>query len=133
MKEKLVELIEEMIGHDCEVKIGDTFKYWDGVITINPEEGYMENLMWKKFLLKEYGFTLTHANWFVMSVLHELGHHYTIDYFSVDEWNKSQHPCENENEHFYEPVERIATEWAIEYYRIADMEEWNEEIMRALA
>lgn len=133
MKKNLVALVEEMIGNDCKVEIGDTFKYCDGVITVNPKEGYMANLSWKKFLQKEYGFVLTHKNWFVLSVLHELGHHYTIEYFTVEEWNKSQHECEHENEHYYEPVEKIATDWAVEYYKMANMQEWEDEIMRAIA
>ena len=75
---RLVKVVGDMIGHDCSIIAGDTFMYhWgDNAIEININEGYLDNLDWKKFLKKEFDFDLTHENWFSLSVLHELGHHY---------------------------------------------------------
>lgn len=131
---KLVTVLEEMIDHDCKIIAGDTFMYhWDdNAIEININETYMDNIGWKKFLQKEFGFTLNHENWFTMSVLHELGHHYTLDYFDKEEVAKSQHACVKENEHYYEPVEMLATDWAVSYYKLANMDTWNKEITALL-
>ena len=132
---KLVEKLEDMINHDCKIVTGECFMYIWGAdtIQINPEEGYMDNLEWKKFLEKEFNFTLNHKNWFIMSVLHELGHHYTLEYFDEEEVRKSQHGIgKNQNEHFYEQVEMVATDWAVSYYRMANMEDWENEITALL-
>lgn len=131
---ELVRAIEEMIEYDCKVITGDAFQYnWENhVIMINVSETYLDNIEWKKFLKKEFNFNLNHENWFTLSVLHELGHHYTLDYFDEEEVAKSQHACAKQNEHFYEWVERIATEWAVAYYNSTDMDEWNKKITALL-
>lgn len=132
---KLIETLENMIDHDCKIVVGDSFKYIWGKeeIQIDPDEGYMDNLEWKKFLQKEFNFTLNHKNWFILSVLHELGHHYTLDLFDEETVRKSQHGIgKNQNEHFYEQVEVVATDWAVSYYRLANMEEWEDEVTALL-
>ena len=131
---RLVKVVGDMIDHDCKVIAGDTFMYhWgDNAIEININEGYLDNLGWKKFLKKEFDFDLNHENWFTLSILHELGHHYTLAYFDEDEVRKSQHACRKENEHYYEQVEMMATDWAVSYYRLSDMDAWNKEITECL-
>lgn len=125
------EMIEDMIDHDCKVEIGDCFMYRNGVITVNPFEGYMQNLEWKRFLKERFNFNLTRRNWFIMSVLHELGHHYTLQYFTKEETLASQKSDSTEWEHYNEPVELLATAWATQFYmlNIKAMQKWEEIIM----
>ena len=66
---------------------------------------------------------------FLISFLHELGHHYTLDELSEDEVNESldtKRRINNEytdgridlqEEYFNLPDEAVATNWAIEYIR----------------
>lgn len=128
----LTKMLENMIDYNCKVISHDEFMYKNGTIYIATNEVYMDNLDWKAFLKREYGFDLTRKNWFVMSVLHELGHHFTLDAFTVEETAKSQRECEDPVEHYIEPVERAATEWAIEYYNTHGMDVWNKEVMAML-
>ena len=130
----LTRLVYEMIGGDCKVVEGDCFKYIYGenTICINPNESYMDNMEWKSFLMREYGFKLTPRNWFIMSILHELGHHYTLCYFTPEEVFKSQTEPETEIDHYLEPVEKIATEWAISYYDMANMGKWFPKLYKAM-
>lgn len=129
MLKDLERLIEELVDHDVEVEIDDDFKYdVDGGGTvyyaINEDFNTECNLDWKEFLAERYNFDLTEENWFVMSILHELGHHYTIEYFSDYEWNKmctvlkSDDRREVNFDHFNKLNERVATEWAINFYNM---------------
>ena len=130
---QLVRVLEEMIGYKCKILVGETWKYnTNGIITINPYDTYMNVLDWKMFLAKEFNFKLTRDNWIIMSALHELGHHMTISRFSMKEIRDSQRLHENTAEHFYEPVEMVATIWAINYYNSHDMNEWIEEVKEAM-
>ena len=132
---ELIEIVSDMIDNDCKVIAGEKGFWYDqkeNQITLGLNESYMDNLDWKLFLKNEYNFQLTRENWFTLSVLHELGHHYTIEYFTTEEWNESQHDYEDVNDHFNELVEKVATEWAIEYYNMVDIDFWNKKITNAL-
>lgn len=110
-------------------EMGETFYYYLVSSTIyytlreEPEEKY--------FL--DYVFSLAPDlrgyDGFLISFLHELGHHYTLDELSEDEANESwdaKYRISNEyedgrvdlqEEYFNLPDEAAATNWAIEYIR----------------
>lgn len=114
---------------EATAEMGDTFCYCFGSSTINytlveePEEKYFLNHVFSLAPdLKGY-------NGFLISFLHELGHHYTLDELSEDEVNESldtKRRINNEytdgridlqEEYFNLPDEVVATNWAIEYIR----------------
>ena len=119
-------LIEKFIDNDCKVKLSDRFSYepTDEVITFTFEENHDSNVEWKKFLKEKFNFTLTAENVFTMSILHELGHHYTVDTFSDEVWEKeATEEClgdlsgvERERAYFNMSTELAATKWAVETY-----------------
>ena len=114
---------------EATAEMGDTFCYCLGSSTINytlieePEEKYFLNHVFSLAPdLKGY-------NGFLISFLHELGHHYTLDELSEEEVNESldtKRRINNEytdgridlqEEYFNLPDEAVATNWAIEYIR----------------
>ena len=137
---RLIELVKKFIDYDCDVKLDDEFMiYPDGVISITISEDKEDNLVWKKFLKERFDFTLTNENLFTMSVLHELGHFYTIEYFTDEEWNATPEEqftsnIERQYAHYEKPNEVMATEWAIAYYNanLACMRKWNHRFCCAL-
>lgn len=114
---------------EATAEMGETFCYCLVFSTINytlrkePEEKYFLDYVFSLAPdLKEY-------DGFLISFLHELGHHYTLDEFSEDEVNESLNAkCRISNEYedgrvdlqeeyFNLPDEAAATNWAIEYIR----------------
>lgn len=63
-------------------------------------------------------FPLVHANIFLWSFFHELGHHETEDDFEDREWKKYRKDitkCTTDEEYYNLPIEYAATYWAGEY------------------
>jgi hypothetical protein len=135
----LKSLVEKFINYDCEVEIGSNFLFYpDGVIVFTLGEDKEDSILWKQFLKEHFNFTLTKENLFTMSILHELGHYYTIEYFTAEEWNEPELETEDNTAlqmaHFQKPHELIATEWAIAYYNANPklMRAWNHRFTCAL-
>ena len=134
-KNSLLNLIKKFIGYDCEVVMADYFFYnpTDEVIAITLFEDNTANTEWKKYLKETFNFNLTRENLFAMSILHELGHHYTVDLFDDDEWTEQATEVrlngltgsERYQAYYNQPIEKVATAWAVEIYNN------NEKIMRA--
>lgn len=127
-------IIKKFIDNDCQVCYANAFTYFPDVplITYTCEEPIECNREWKEFLKKEFNFNLTKDNLFAMSILHELGHHYTIKLFSDEEWEEetTEKKLEDVPEeeylqaYFRLPIEYAASKWAVEVYNL------NEKIMR---
>lgn len=145
----LQKLVEKFIDYDCPVKLGKSFVYeplddeGEGIIGITVDEEPIANIEWKEFLKKEFNFDLTCENVFAISVLHELGHHYTISKFDTDIWNELAEEltiAEIEDDHerhqayFRLQIEYVATAWAVEFYRMNEetMRTWNHRLNCAI-
>lgn len=144
----LEKLVEKFIDNDCEVFLDKEFCYYDDeIISISLSEDPEVNISWKEYLKKYHHFNLTVENVFIMSILHELGHHYTLPYFSDAQWEKEdkmkskiEEKITKENAHacrikyFQMPTEKAATAWAIEYYNAnrEKMKNWNHRFMCAI-
>ena len=125
---KIAELVFKFIGGACTVAPANMFVYdpTAEMITFCMDEDPTVNKTWKKFLKENYNFTLTAENAFLISILHELGHHFTIDLFTEEEWTEQATEevlkgidCESEEyrlAYFNLPIERAATAWAITMY-----------------
>jgi hypothetical protein len=135
-KNSLTKIVEKFIDHDCTVKILKQFCYQpeDKIIGISLTEDNFTNGEWAKYLKATFDFTLTKENLFAMSILHELGHHYTVDYFEDDEWIKQATEeeledltgSERQQAYFNLPIEKVATEFAVKVYNAnkQDMRAW---------
>lgn len=136
----IAKLIKKFIGNNCEVFYDNIFAYYpaenesdEAIITFSFTEDEESNREWKKFLAEYFGFRLTKENLFTMSVLHELGHHFTVHLFSDEQWEQEAtestleglEGAERDQSYFRLPIEKAATEWAVMVYRE------NEKIMRA--
>ena len=162
---KMTTLVEKFLDEDNILILhGDKFFYGKATIgnndkvypaiqyTVDEEPG--ENDDWAKWLFENYKFNLTAENEFILSLLHELGHHYTLCYFEMnvaektteieekmiddlldqfnDDWEQMRKKV-NEY-HFNLPHEKLATEWAIASYNanIKYMRKWSSRFNSAL-
>lgn len=134
-KNSLTKVVEKFIGHDCAVHMSDCFCYEPDTeeIGITLFEDNDANREWAKYLKDTFNFTLTRENLFAMSVLHELGHHYTVDYFNDDEWAEQASEkllnlltgSARYQAYYNQPIEKAATMWAVEVFNE------NKKVMRA--
>lgn len=133
----LASLVFKFINKECYVNYGNCFAYDPTCETIifNLDEDIIANQQWKIFLKYKFNFTLTKENIFTLSILHELGHHYTENLFSDEEWEcqasestlTETDELKIQQEYFNLPIELAATEWAVNTYRASldDMRIWN--------
>ena len=133
----LASLVFKFINKECYVNYGNCFAYDPTCETIifNLDEDIIANQQWKIFLKNKFNFNLTKENIFTLSVLHELGHHYTENLFSNEEWERQASEStltetdelKIQQEYFNLPIELAATEWAVNIYRASldDMRIWN--------
>lgn len=128
----------------------DDFSYW----CIEEEVHYkltqtIEDEWFMEFIEETFGYAPT--NPFIMSLLHEVGHHITIDIvededmdFSEDEKERISEEMQTadaertkalEWEYFNLPDEIVATEWAVDYAvnHTEELEDMWQEILKALA
>jgi len=152
---KLQKLVEKFINYDCEVEYDKNgfFYFPNGVIAITLNDKMEDNATWKKFLKETYNFNLTQENLFSLSILHELGHHYTLDDLPEEEQERDiiSETIENDLEtsgknevsytseelqmiYFNSLREKVATDWAVETYRENEkaMRHWNHRFVCAL-
>lgn len=130
-------LIEKFIDNDCHACYGNQFAYLpdEEIIVFTCEEPIETNVEWKKFLKNTFDFNLTAENVFTMSILHELGHHYTVGYFSDEDWESQAlekgledlEGAELMQAYYNLPIEKIATEFAVKVYNEnpKEMRIWN--------
>lgn len=135
----LTNLVEKFIDKKCKVCFSGEFEYNPNTATIGitlVEKPYINNKLWKKYLKENFDFNLTEKNVFTMSVLHELGHHLTVNNFSNEQWEKDaqQKGIEHLNgddwtmAYFNLSTERSATETAVKIYNSFDkktIDNWN--------
>ena len=145
---KIARLIEKFTDGDCTAVFKkDGFYYYPGDeeigFRINENINDESNIEWAKFLKETFNFTLTQENLFTMSILHELGHHHTVDFFSAEEWEtqalekniQDLEGTERMQAYFNMPIEKTATEWAVMFYTlgIKNMRAWNQRFNCAIA
>lgn len=99
-----------------------------------------QNNFFSEFIEKNFNYKVT--NIFLVSLLHEVGHHFTLDDFDDAEWGfdhtqklfientiNEKNYKEKSFEYFALPTEYAATAWGIEYLRTHEKEmnkRWNE-------
>ena len=126
-RNQLINIIQDLTDHAVNIQYDEDGFYYDmdngGTIRFTLNDSFADDTDWRDFLKERFGFRLTAYNWFTMSILHELGHHFTIEYFTAEEWNKmcevldSEDPHEINMDHFNQKNELMATAWAVAYYK----------------
>lgn len=127
MSKYLENVIKELTDGEVEIEYSKNGFFYDvdngGTIYYTLNDSFYHDIDWRTFLNDKFDFALTPYNWFTMSILHELGHHYTIDYFDAVEWNSMCELIDSEDSHeinfyhFNQPNELVATQFAVDYYR----------------
>ncbi len=122
---------------ECEAKLGTDFAYYtdDSSITYSlfvPDES---GKAFQKYVEKL--FPDIHADLFLWSFLHELGHHETEDEFEDDEWEDYMRltSMEISNEVYFDlDIEYAATVWAGEYIQshIEEVTKLGEDLVAAM-
>lgn len=134
---KGLELIDEIVNDfvaefDCDAEFGSEFLYWhdDATIQYSLIIGDKTDVIWTEYVKSTFDYSID--NIFVFSLLHEVGHHYTMDLFTNEELiaerrkikriekrlNQSNSDLMDEGYYllyFDLPMEKIATEWAVNY------------------
>ena len=133
--DKVDEIISEFVAwFDCEAELSDEFVYFHDDCTVGYTLviGDFADKVWKEYVLKKFNYSI--KNTFVFSLLHEIGHHYTIGLFDskrtkeekakIDRIEKLLKLTSGDDAervlhlaYFDLPTERIATEWAVKYAR----------------
>lgn len=127
---------------DCIADIGPDFCYWSGSSRIDYTLVVSEN---QDKWFKEFAHSLMpelNCDIFLLSLMHELGHHETIDDIEDDEelwracWevkkelnSKEERTKEDNFTYFNLPDEKMATEWGLHYMKThpAEISElWNQ-------
>jgi len=128
--DKKVSKFTEKFG--CTAEMGSEFCYWKGEDLINYSllVGLASDGLWREYVLKNFNYKI--ENIFMFSLLHEIGHHLTMDNFSKKMRNAEAKKVEkieeklnesdseivfrNSNlEYFDLPMERVATKWAVNF------------------
>lgn len=131
--EKIDEIINDFVAQfDCDAEFGNEFLYWhdDSTIQYALIIGVTSDVVWTEYVKATFDYDI--ENIFVFSLLHEIGHHYTMDLFSKEQLNtefrkagKIEENLRESNsilidkgyylQYFDLPMEKIATEWAVKY------------------
>lgn len=133
--DKIDELVNAFVNRfDCDAEFGEEFCYWhdDATIFYNLIIGTLSDMTWTEYVKEVFNYTI--ENIFVFSLLHEIGHHFTMDNFTRKDYNAehkkiakieaSLKDSEDDDfdkilykEYFDLPMEKAATAWAVKYAR----------------
>lgn len=127
----LVEIVDNFLEpFNCDSDFDSDFFYSSREQRIYFTLAYSERAdkLFKQYVFSEFHYEI--SNIFLLSLLHELGHHFTLSNFSdieIRKEHKRKRKIEAEltktdsNEAFLKyfdlPIEKTATEWAINYYK----------------
>lgn len=132
----LTEFVEKF---GCTAEMGAEFCYWkdDELINYTLVVSTFSDKVWKEYVYKTFNYKI--ENIFIFSLLHEIGHHFTMDNFPKSHRNfeekmvakiekdlsnsKSEILDRNLNlEYFNLPMEKVATKWAVHYAKTHKLE-----------
>ena len=117
----IIKILDDFLKpFDCESFFGEQFSFYPASNTVEftftVKEIHDKTFM--DFVTKHY--PDVHADIFLWSFLHEVGHRETEDDFDDDDWEdymRAIFNCEDDMEYYNLPVEYAATAWAGNYMR----------------
>ena len=109
-----------------------SYVFADGSVTFKITEGSIEDEWFNEFIEERFGYHV--ENTFIISLLHEIGHHFTMGKFNKFQQSKErvaiakiEHNLSESNDEDFDkemykkyfdlPMEKSATKWAVNYYR----------------
>lgn len=129
MKGKMV--LERKIGNvlkDFNVKVAmyNQFLYSNNWVFFTPFESAILGEYHREWIANKFGVELDRNIYFLFSLLHEVGHHFTLGQLSEEELNyetfcrevlslSEDSPREVNEAYFNLPAEILATKWALEF------------------
>lgn len=133
--ENLTEILQKFVKKfGCDIEMGAEFCYHydDSLIEYSLILPTFSDKVWKEYVLKTFNYKI--ENIFMFSLLHEIGHHMTYDFYTEKECNTENKYIEKIEkelarstsnakdkrlnlEYFNLPMERTATQWAVRYYK----------------
>lgn len=127
----LVSLVDEFLEpFGCTAEFSNDFSYCpeDNEITFTILYSERADRLFREYIKSHFSFEV--PNLFMMSLLHEVGHAMTLFTFSKTEMENAHHAkelIENDlkeedtdetfSKYFDLDIEKVATEWAVNYYR----------------
>lgn len=131
--ERIDEIINDFVADfGCDAELDDSFCIYpdESTIAYTLVVGELSDIVWREYVQKTFGYAI--ENIFVFSLLHEIGHHFTMKNFSSKVWRKEKarerriearlRKSKDENldrkfylQYFDLPSERTATKWAVNY------------------
>lgn len=125
-------LVREYICEDITCKFNTIFCISDDKLYFSLFDDEYTNNLWREWLKREYKKDYNkNFSTFVLSFLHEIGHYYTIEDFdddydtivaqkqglAIDYDTDSDQEIVEKNFTYWElPIEKAATDWAIDFY-----------------
>lgn len=150
LNKAITSLVHDYITDEVDCKFNTNFCVLDDVVYYSLMQDEMTDRIWALWLAQTYG-DRYQANFstFVLSFLHEIGHFYTIDDFDDEEEEIEQKKSllivnydtdtdaeiAQKNFDYWElPVEKAATDWAINFYNnhIPEMRNFYTKMMNAI-
>lgn len=143
-------LVNEYICEDIKCKFSTVFCIADERLYYSLFQDEITDAIWRKWLAMEYGKRYDEKfSTFVLSFLHEVGHYFTIedfdDTYEKDEKAKAslaidydvdtdQQIVEKNFTYWELPVEKAATDWAIDFYNnhVSEMRDFYTRLMSAI-
>lgn len=121
--QKITNILNDFLApFECVAEVGTDFSYYLASNTINYTLIVSEIHINTFTTFVNNLFPTIHADPFLWSVLHELGHHETEDDFEDDEWKEYDDIVSNwdsfnqkDEEYYNLPIEYAATSWAGNY------------------
>lgn len=144
MKGKMVleNKIEKILKNfGVKVAMYNQFLYSEGWVFFTPFESPTLGEHHRAWIAKKFGVEMNIDTYFLFSLLHEVGHHYTLkdlteedlkyETFCREVLNCSDDSPEEVNEVYFNlPAEILATQWALEY--MLSNQEWCAKALRKI-
>ena len=131
-QDKLIEMVDDFLKpFGCTSDFDSDFQYdpTDNTVYFTIIYSERSDRLFKQYIENKFDFTI--PNLFTISLLHEVGHSFTLFDFSEKEMKRMKKEKkaiekalekndtdEKYSEYFDLPVEKVATAWAINYYRM---------------
>lgn len=130
-QELLIDMVDDFLkpfGVDSDFSSDFSYDPEDDRVYFSLLIGERQERLFRKYVQEKFNYTI--PNIFMLTLLHEVGHAYTFFSFSKDEIRTARRAKEHlEKElkrnnidsvyirYFDLPIEKVATEWAIAYYK----------------
>ena len=137
--ENKIEKILKRFG--VKVAMYNQFLYSEGWVFFTPFESPALGEYHRAWIAEKFGVEMSESAYFLFSLLHEVGHHYTLGSLTEEDLKyesfcrevlsySDDTPKEVNEAYFNLPAEILATQWALEY--MLNNQEWGAKASRKI-